>query len=198
MACASGQEEVVTPADTVEPTPPAQTETPVTTETPPKAAAEEFLSDPTDSPPPEKAKLSIENDAFTLPGSISFESGGPRIRKESESTLEALAGYLVSRADVTTVRVEGHTAKDGDEAKNQALSEARAMAVARWLKLRGVDCKRIVAVGFGSNKPVADNASADGKTKNTRIVVAPAALRGRLIGGMPAEGGGKPAGDVCK
>jgi hypothetical protein len=55
-----------------------------------------------------------------------------------------------------------------------------------------------IAVGFGSTKPVADDSNAEGKAKNQRIVVAPAALRGILIGGMPADGNGKPAGNVCK
>ena len=61
----------------------------------------------------------------------------------------------------------------------------------------GVDCKRLVAVGFGNTKPVADNSTPDGKARNSRVSFFNAALRDRLIGGMPADGGGKVAGDAC-
>ncbi|MBK8266520.1 MAG: OmpA family protein [Nannocystis sp.] len=53
------------------------------------------------------------------------------------------------RESVSLVRIEGH-------ASDQALSEARALAVTRWLVVRGVACERLVPVGFGPTKPVAD------------------------------------------
>ena len=62
----------------------------------------------------------------------------------------------------------------------------------------GVACDRLVAVGFGNNKPIADNSTAEGKSHNRRIAVINAALRGRAIGGMPLDGGGQDAGAVCK
>jgi OmpA-OmpF porin, OOP family len=62
----------------------------------------------------------------------------------------------------------------------------------------GVDCKRLLPVGFGSNKPVADNSSPEGKMKNRRINFVIAALRSKTIGGLPADGGGKTAGNACE
>jgi len=53
-------------------------------------------------------------------------------------------------------------------------------------------------VGFGANKPVAANDTAEGRARNTRVEVAMAQLRGRAIGGMPVDGGGLVAGDPCK
>lgn len=50
-----------------------------------------------------------------------------------------------------------------------------------------------LAVGFGNTKPVADNSTVDGKAQNQRISFVIAALRGRPIGGMPLDGGGKIA-----
>lgn len=61
----------------------------------------------------------------------------------------------------------------------------------------GADCKRLIAVGFGSTKPVADNNTAEGKAANRRVSFINAALRSRPIGGMPVDGGGKVAGDIC-
>jgi OOP family OmpA-OmpF porin len=74
----------------------------------------------------------------------------------------------------------------------QARSEARALAVAKALVKAGVDCKRVLPVGFGASKPAFEDAS-----KNTRMVFENAALRGHAIGGMPVDGGGKVAGDPC-
>ena len=95
------------------------------------------------------------------------------------------------------MRIESHTDTDGSAAKNQALSEKRAMAVARALVAKGVDCKRLIAVGFGGEKPAAPNDTPENKAQNRRTLFINAALRGRPIGGMPVDGGGKVAGDVC-
>jgi OOP family OmpA-OmpF porin len=96
---------------------------------------------------------------------------------------------------VSLVRIEGH-------APEQALSEARALTVARWLVAHGVAhgvaCERLVPIGFGPTKPVADASTHEGRAANVRIDAINAALRGRLIGGMPADGGGQLAGDPCR
>lgn len=72
------------------------------------------------------------------------------------------------------------------------------MIVCRWLVANGIDCKRLIAVGFGSNKPVESNDTPQGKAMNRRMVFALAALKGKMIGGMPADGGSVVAGDPCK
>jgi OOP family OmpA-OmpF porin len=63
---------------------------------------------------------------------------------------------------------------------------------------QGIDCKRLISVGFGSSKPVADNATPEGRRQNTRIEIINAALRGKVIGGMPIDGGGILAVDPCE
>ncbi len=104
---------------------------------------------------------------------------------------------LVARPDITLMRIEGHTDGDGNASDSQALSEKRAMAVTRWLVGAGVDCHRLIAVGFGGSKPVAANDTPENKAANRRIAFIPAALHGRAIGGMPVDAGGQVAGDSC-
>lgn len=53
--------------------------------------------------------------------------------------------------------MEEHTDNSAPESSNQKLSEQRALAVCKWLVENGIDCKRLIAVGFGSTKPVASN-----------------------------------------
>jgi OOP family OmpA-OmpF porin len=128
---------------------------------------------------------------------VAFAEGTDRLLPESEKALDAVKAYLEDKASVTTLRVEAHTEASGDDAADQSLSERRALAVARRLVEKGVDCKRLVAVGFGSTKPVAPGDAPEGRAKNRRVAFFNAALRGRLIGSAPADGGGKVAGEPC-
>jgi OOP family OmpA-OmpF porin len=139
----------------------------------------------------------VENHELKPEDPILFFDGSDRLKPESEKALNVVKDYLDAKTYITLLRVEGHTDADGDSAANQKFSERRALAVARRLVEKGVDCKRLLPVGFGSGKPLAPNDTAENKSKNRRIVFVNATLRGRPIGGMPIDGGGKTAGDPC-
>ncbi len=147
-----------------------------------------------DAPAPAGA-VTLEGNRLVLPAPITFVAGTGTLTPESDLAIGAAATWLQGKDYVSTARIEGHT--DTNDAASQALSEARAMSVARALVAAGIDCKRLLVVGFGGNKPVADNATAEGKEQNRRVAIEMAALRGRAIGGLPVDGGGKVAGDAC-
>ena len=128
---------------------------------------------------------------LVLPGPIAFDSGSDKLLPESEGPLQHVKAYLEAKNYVSLVRIEGH-------AENQALSEKRAMAVARWLVAAGIKCDRLIPVGFGSSKPVVPTDTPEGRAQNVRVAFVNAALRSRAIGGMPVDGGGKVAGDPCR
>lgn len=132
----------------------------------------------------------IRDNALVLPAPVAFESGSATLAPDADAALETIRTYLEEKTYISTLRVEGHV-KDagGDE---QALSEQRALAVTGWLVGHGIDCKRLIPVGFGANKP------AFGDERDTRIEAVNAALRGHAIGGMPVDGGGQVAGDACR
>ena len=66
--------------------------------------------------------------------------------------------------------IEGHTDSDGEEAFNQDLSERRAAAVRAYLTgERGIQASRLESAGFGESKPVAENATPEGKQQNRRV-----------------------------
>ncbi len=70
----------------------------------------------------------------------------------------------------TSTVVEGHTDSVGTDAYNQGLSERRAGAVRDVLVNQyGVESGRVQAVGYGESRPVADNASSDGRAINRRV-----------------------------
>lgn len=82
--------------------------------------------------------------------------------------LERLAG-LLTRKTAKRVSVEGHTDSDGSAALNDALSKARAAAVAEAMAARGVQTSRMVTAGYSFNRPVASNSTEDGKRLNRRV-----------------------------
>ena len=146
----------------------------------------------------EAPKFEIENGALKVPFPITFTTGKATLEPASAEAVAYVAAYLEAKASITTLRVEVHTDAQGNDQYNQSLSEKRAFAVAKVLVAKGVDCKRLLPVGFGETKPVADNRTAEGRAANRRTVFANAALRGKAIGGMSPDGGGVVAGDPCK
>ncbi|MBL7718771.1 MAG: OmpA family protein [Flavipsychrobacter sp.] len=131
----------------------------------------------------------LSGNDLVLEKPVTFQTGTAELTPEGREILAGIKKYLEDKTYISLMRIEGHVAGSADD---QALSEKRAIAAGKWLTDNGVDCKRLIMVGFGSTKPVANDNPA-----NTRIVFSNAELRGHLIGSMPADGGGKVAKDRC-
>ena len=144
------------------------------------------------------AKFELEGNNLKVPYAVVFDTAKPTLTAGSAPALEFVKAYLDAKTYISMMRVEVHSDAAGDEKASQKLSEQRAYAVTKALVAAGIDCKRLIPVGFGSTKPVADNKTAEGRMANRRTVFANAALRGRPIGGNPLDGGGVIAGDPCK
>jgi OOP family OmpA-OmpF porin len=143
-------------------------------------------------------RYELSGNELKVPGPVLFQTGSDKLKTESESVLSYVKGYLADKSYISLLRIEVHSDATGNSAANQKLTEQRALSVGRWLVAHGVDCKRLLAVGFGETKPVADNRTDEGRAQNRRVSFVNAELRGRAIGGMPVDGGGKVAGDLCK
>jgi outer membrane protein OmpA-like peptidoglycan-associated protein len=101
---------------------------------------------------------------------IRFDSGKDVLRPESDATLDEVAG-LLRQDPALRLLVEGHTDATNTDAYNLDLSERRARAVVAALVKRGADGARLTAKGFGKSRPVADNATAQGRALNRRVEV---------------------------
>jgi len=143
------------------------------------------------------AQPKIENSKLIIDQPVSFKTGSSELTDEGKEALKQVKEFLQSKDYISTMRVEGHTDTDGNAEKNQTLTEQRALSVCKWLVANGIECKRLLPVGFGATKPVAANDTPGGKAQNRRIDFVMAGLRGKAIGGMPLDGGGKTAGDPC-
>lgn len=102
---------------------------------------------------------------------IQFDTGKATIQPASATVLGEIVKLLQQNADLK-LRVEGHTDNQGNAAANQTLSEKRAQAVVSWLTGNGIAASRLTAKGLGAAKPVADNATEDGRAKNRRVELA--------------------------
>jgi outer membrane protein OmpA-like peptidoglycan-associated protein len=116
-----------------------------------------------------KQLVVIRNERIEILDRIYFQTGKAKLHRRSFPLLDQVAFLLKGHAELLTVQVEGHTDNLGRAATNLALSQARADAVIGYLAKTGVDPSRLRARGFGSNKPVADNASRAGRERNRRV-----------------------------
>lgn len=99
---------------------------------------------------------------------INFETNSDVLTKTANETLNKLAPIFIDNPKMQ-VEVAGHTDNVGDAESNKALSLKRANAVAAYLKDKGVLDKQIVTAGYGQEKPITDNDSADNRLKNRRV-----------------------------
>lgn len=101
---------------------------------------------------------------------VLFDSGKASIKPESKECLDEVVKLLAANP-TWKMRIEGHTDNVGSAEANQALSEKRAAAVVDWLAANGVARMRLESAGRGASKPVADNATEEGRSRNRRVVL---------------------------
>ncbi|WP_423415100.1 OmpA family protein [Hyphomicrobium sp. B1] len=101
-------------------------------------------------------------------GTINFARAKADLTADSAQTLRDLA-QIANECPSFKIQIEGHTDSEGTDERNQRLSNRRAQAVADFLAQNGVDPRRMTTVGYGATKPIADNATAEGRAKNRRI-----------------------------
>jgi len=101
---------------------------------------------------------------------INFDTGKSDIKPESQAIVAQIAELLKTSEDIK-VSIEGHTDNVGAPAANKTLSEARAKSVLSAVVALGVPVGRMSAVGWGQERPVADNRSEEGRAKNRRVEI---------------------------
>ena len=94
-----------------------------------------------------------------------FATDSAELTPEGRATLDRLAPcWSHGRFEI-----DGHTDSTGTDAINQPLSERRAQAIVDQLVKDGIDPSALTAKGYGSSRPVADNATPEGRAHNRRV-----------------------------
>ena len=109
----------------------------------------------------------IERGTHIVLENIFYQTDRYQLEKSSIGELERIFLFLAQNPKVR-IEISGHTDNTGSEQYNRTLSENRAKAVAEYLIGKGIAADRIVAKGYGFDKPVADNQSEEGRAKNRR------------------------------
>jgi OmpA-OmpF porin, OOP family len=115
------------------------------------------------------ASVVVTKEKIEVKQIIYFDTAKASIKDVSKSILDEVADVLKSNPEIKKIRIEGHTDNMGPKEFNTKLSSDRAKSVSEYLSGKGVDPSRLESTGFGPDKPIADNATKDGRTKNRRV-----------------------------
>lgn len=107
---------------------------------------------------------------LNMPGNITFDTDRSEVRSDFYGVLDSVV-LVLQKFDQTQIRVSGHTDSTGSHEYNQELSERRARSVSAYLQSRGVVPSRIYTVGYGEDRPIADNGTAFGRSQNRRVEI---------------------------
>ena len=99
---------------------------------------------------------------------IQFEYNSSVLRTSSYSTLDKVSSDLKANSSAN-LQLDGHASEEGTTEYNQQLSVDRANAVKTYLVNSGIDAKRIMTRGYGETRPIASNATEEGRILNRRV-----------------------------
>ena len=119
--------------------------------------------------PPVVAEPEPRPDRIELRDKIQFAFNSDEILADSYPVLDEVADTIEEHVDIEKIRIEGHASADGNDRHNLLLSAARAEAVRRYLVDKGVAAERLVAEGYGEERPIADNTTPEGREENRRV-----------------------------
>ena len=117
-------------------------------------------------PPP---VATVTEQQIEISQQVQFETGTAVLRPESDAVLAGVARVLAEHPEIELVEVQGHTDDTGPPDLNRRLGQDRANSVVVWLAMHGVARERLSPVGYGSDKPIAANATEEGRTRNRRV-----------------------------
>lgn len=129
--------------------------------TPPPAIAS------TPPPPMNVVVAKAEKGKSFVIENIYYNTNSAEIQEQSKLVLQSFADYLLENPNLH-VEIQGHTDNVGNPKDNEALSSNRAYSVKQFLEDNKVPGKRITAKGYGASKPIADNKTEYGRSKNRR------------------------------
>ncbi len=110
----------------------------------------------------------VEGDQIKILDAVYFATDKDKILEKSYPVLQDVAGIIKGKPDIR-IRVEGHTDNRGAPKHNRTLSDRRAASVLKYMTEQGIEAGRLESIGYGPDKPIADNKTEDGRAKNRRV-----------------------------
>lgn len=119
--------------------------------------------------PKKEARVEVKADKIEIKEKIQFELNSSVIKPESFSLMDEISQVIVDHPELQEIAIEGHASSEGNANVNTRLSDDRAKSVMAYIVKKNVDAKRLTAKGYGSSKPIADNATEEGRIANRRV-----------------------------
>jgi len=111
--------------------------------------------------------VKVTENSIQLLQMINFETNKSAIKPESYPILDEITAILKVNPS-WRINIEGHTDNKGSAAKNKKLSQDRADSCRTYLIQHGVEAGRMMAAGYGPDRPIASNNTNEGRAKNRR------------------------------
>jgi len=122
-------------------------------------------------PPPAPPPAMPVYETVTLSAGALFDFNKDVIKPEGKQQLDDVARKIDKTAQVTNVKIIGHTDSVGPAEYNQQLSVRRATQVRDYLASKGIASSLMTVSGMGETSPVADNSTRAGRAQNRRVDV---------------------------
>ncbi len=114
-------------------------------------------------------RVEVRDNKIEIHEKIQFDYDKAIIKEASFGLMDEIADVIKKNPQIKRIRIEGHASSEGNAAHNKTLSDDRAKSVLKYLTDHGIPTAELTSQGFGSEKPIADNATEDGREKNRRV-----------------------------
>jgi outer membrane protein OmpA-like peptidoglycan-associated protein len=122
-----------------------------------------------DRPAPPPARVVLTPSSIEIKEKVQFQLGSATLLEVSFPLLDEVAALLADNPQIEVLQVEGHTDATGGAPRNRQLSQQRAESVRTYLTGKGIAKSRLVAKGFGPDKPIDSNDTDTGREANRRV-----------------------------
>jgi OOP family OmpA-OmpF porin len=114
-------------------------------------------------------RVEVRDNKIEIHEKIQFDYDKAGIKDASFSLMNEIVDVIKKNPQIKRIRIEGHASSEGNAGHNKALSDDRAKSVMKYLTDHGVATGELAAVGYGSDKPIADNNTEEGREQNRRV-----------------------------
>jgi OOP family OmpA-OmpF porin len=120
-------------------------------------------------PPPAPPRVVVRDNKIEIHEKIQFDFDKATIKDASFGLMNEIVDVIAKHPQLRQIRIEGYASSEGDAQHNRTLSDERAKSVMKYLIDHGIPATRLAAMGYGADRPVADNTTEAGREQNRRV-----------------------------
>ncbi|MEO8845307.1 MAG: OmpA family protein [Kofleriaceae bacterium] len=114
-------------------------------------------------------RVEVRDNKIEIHEKIQFDFDAATIKPASFDLMNEIGAVITKNPQIKRIRIEGYASSEGDAGHNKKLSDDRASSVMKYLTTHGIAAARLTSIGFGIDKPIADNTTDAGREQNRRV-----------------------------